>query len=321
MNPRIFTRMSAIPIILTMFLLILVPTISISSASVSYFEISPENPVKGDIVKIEGKADTPSEPVPITLSFEKDLSVVDGKYEWRLSSVEIPEGDNRFIVTATNVKRLNVALKIIIWITKSADAENGIAKISQSNVPAGTRDAKISGKSESDSNEVNIKVEAEAFLNADATGHFEYEYDTSSIPAGEFKVTVGGITKKVELTPSSSGGDGGEGRSGSVAPETTPTPTPALNTTITGNVTENETTTPTPASTTTAPQTTPIKTETDDKTPGPTPENKTNQSEPPQKTTKPSGIPGFGFEAIGCIAIAALIMVIMKNKRAVHSEG
>ncbi len=308
MNPRIFTRMSAMPIILTMFLLILVPTISISSASVSDFEISPENPVKGDIIEIKGEASL-SEPISITLSFKKDLNVVDGKYVWRLSSVKIPKGENRFTVTATNVKRLNVALKIITWITIYKDAENGTATVSHPNVPAGTRDAKISGRS--DSNKVNIKVEAEAFLNADATGHFEYTYDTSSIPAGEFEVTVGDITKKVELTPSSNGGDGGGdggGGSGSVAPETTPTPTVA----IPENGTSNETTTPTPASTTT-PQTTPIKTETGEKTPGPTPQNEINQSEPPQKTTKPSRIPGFGFEAIGCIAIAALIMVIMKK--------
>ena len=35
----------------------------------------------------------------------------------------------------------------------------------------------------------------------------------------------------------------------------------------------------------------------------------------PKKTTKPFPIPGIGFEAIGCIAIAALIMVIMKLKK------
>lgn len=285
MNPRIYTRKSAMPIILVAFLLILVPTISTSSASVSDFEISPENPVKGDVVKIKGEA-SPSEQVPIALSFENDLSVVDGKYEWRLSSVEIPEGKNRFTVTATNVNNLNVALKILFWITRSADATNGTAKISQSNVPAGTRDAKISGKSKSDSNKVNIKVEAGAFLNADATGHFEYKYDSTSIPAGEFEVTVGGITRTVELletrpTPTPSATDGGSGGGG--APETTPTPTVATP----ENATSNETTTPTPASTTTTPQT---------------------------KPTEPTSIPGFGFEAIGCIAIVALIIIIMLKR-------
>jgi len=98
-------------IILFSVLFILLTSISVTSASVSYFEISPENPVKGDIVEIEGKA-SPSEQVPIKLSFEEDLNVVKGKYEWELSSVEIPKGENRFTVTATNVNNLNVALKI-----------------------------------------------------------------------------------------------------------------------------------------------------------------------------------------------------------------
>lgn len=290
----------------------LILPVSLSSASVSYFEISPENPVQGDIVTIEGKASA-SERVPIKLSFEDDLSVMDGKYEWRLSSVQIPEGENRFTVTATNVNKLNVALRIFIWITRSADAENGIATISQSNVPRGSYDAKISGKS--DSNIVRIKVEAEAFLNADATGDFEYSYDTSPIPAGEFVVTVGGITKTVELleteststptpTPSSTGGAG----SGAPAPPPTSTPTPNA---TAGNGTQNETATPsppliptpTPASTA-APQTTPpttsIKPETGEETPGPT----------PQETTKPFPIPSF--ELIECIG-ALIIMMILKR--------
>lgn len=303
-------------------------SVSLSSASVSYFEISPENPVKGDIVTIEGKA-SPSEVVPVKLSFEEDLSVVNGKYEWRLSSVEIPKDENRFTVTATNVNNLNVALRFIfIWITRSADAENGIATISQSNVPGGTYNAKVSGKSDSD--EVSIKVDAEAFLNADATGDFEYTYDTSSIPAGEFVVTVKGITKTVELleteptptptptlepTPTPSSPSGG----GSGAPAIPLIPTPTPNITIPGNVTQNETATSsptliptlTPASTTapqTTPPTTPHKTDTGEKTPGPTSQNKTNQSS--QKTTKPSHIPSF--ELIECMV--ALIIIIMLKR-------
>lgn len=120
----------------------------------------------------------------------------------------------------------------------------------------------------------------------------------------------------IEFIASSNGGGSGDGGGGSGSAETTPTPTPAT----AENVTSNETTptstpaltpTPTPASTTT-PQTIVIENETGDKTPGPTPQNKTNQSEPPQETTEPTSTPGFGFEAIGCIAIAVLIMVIMK---------
>lgn len=233
--------------------------IPISSASVSYFEITPDNPVKGDIVKIAGTASA-YEQVPIELSFEKDLSVAGGKYDWLLSSIEIPKGENRFTVTATNVKKLNVALKLGFWFTRSTDAnENGFARISQSNVPGGNRKAKISGESVSESGTVKIKVEATVYLTAEANGNFEYSYDTSPIPLGEFKVKVGdGSARTIELLetrptstptptlPASGGGGGGGGGGASITPTPTPTPTP----TTTGNVTtiNNETvisTTPT----------------------------------------------------------------------------
>lgn len=232
--------------------------IPISSASVSDFEITPENPVKGDIVKIAGTASA-DEQVPIELSFEEDLSVASGKYEWLLPSLEIPKGENRFTVTATNVKTLNVALEIFFWYyTRVTDAdENGFAIISQSNVPGGDRDAKISGKSVSESGTVKIKVEAKVYLTADANGDFEYSYDTSPIPLGEFKVKVGdGSARTIELletrptstptptptptptsTPtlpasgsggSSGGGGGGGGASLTITPTPTPTPTPTI---------------------------------------------------------------------------------------------
>lgn len=48
--------------------------------------------------------------------------------------------------------------------------------------------------------------------------------------------------------------------------------------------------------------------------PTPTPSLSPSPIPSPQKTTRPFPIPGVGFEAIGCIAIAALIMTIMKTK-------
>jgi hypothetical protein len=238
--PEMWKKISSVSvlfIVLSTSLLLAVPG---SSASVNYFEIRPEKPVQGEPVTLKGTA-SPSELVTVTISFEKNLTVADGRYEWRLSSVEIPEGENLFTVTATNVNKLRVALKFLgIWITRSTDAENGTAKITQTNVPAGTYDVLIYG--DSNSTKLSIRVEAETFLTADSTGNFNYEYDTSPIPAGEFVVTVGNVTETVELL-----GDGG---SGSVTPST-PTGTPII-------------TSPTP-------QPTPII------TPGITPQNKTTK--------------------------------------------
>jgi len=203
-------------VVLFILLASLLLPVSVSSASVSYFdfEISPENPVRGDLVKIEGRA-SPFERVPIRISFEEDLNVVDGRYEWRVSSIQIPTGENRFTVRARDVNRLDLAVRLgFLWITRSADAVDGIATISQSNVPGGTYDLRISGKS--DSSTVRIKVEAEVVITADETGVFRYTYNTSPIPAGEFVVSVGEITKTVELLE----------RGFTPAPTPTPTPIP-----------------------------------------------------------------------------------------------
>jgi hypothetical protein len=38
-------------------------------------------------------------------------------------------------------------------------------------------------------------------IEVDSDGSFSYEYNTKSIPAGDFEVEVGGITKQIELQP------------------------------------------------------------------------------------------------------------------------
>lgn len=271
--------------------------VSLSLASVSTLVITPQRPVQGEIVTITGTA-SPSEEVPITISFEQVLSVTGGNYQWELSSVEIPAGRNQFTVTARVVNNLIVTL--VFWgipITRKVDAANGVAMISQSDVPAGTYDVLISGSS--NSNAARISVEAKTFLTADAkNGNFAYSYNTRSIPPGQFVVSVGGITKTIELrapapTPSSTGGTGGGGlpTPSSPAPSVSPTPSPS----------PPVSPTPTPASTAT-PQPTPIKNHTGTASPIPP-----HSMMPSPETTKPSRIPGF--ELIG--GLVALIIISM----------
>jgi len=344
MNPGTFTGKSAMPIIMTMFLLILASTtITITNAQVTELNVTPEVVVQGETVSISGKASS-NEEIRLKSSFAISLhDVSDGNYSREFIGIEFPEGEKEFSVTAENVKNIRISLKTDEGTVESPplNAINGTATISISfpiSTPFGPVDVSVYGDAVvEDATSVNLNVATSIKVPANSNGNFSLDINTGGVPIGEFLITAGGIEKGVEVvsteptptptptpTPSSNGGDGssgdGDGGSGSDAPETTPTPTPALNTTITENVTSNETTptptptlipTPTPASTTTtAPQTTVIENETSDKTPGPTPQNETNQT--PQETPKPSSIPGFGFEAIGCIAIAALIMVIMK---------
>ena len=221
---------------------------------------------------------------------------------------------------------------------------------------SGKKDVNVEGDAAEGATSVDLKITTSIKVNADSNGNFSLDLDTEGVPEGKFLISAEGTDgEKIEETvyigvtptpspspspspsptpsptptPSSNGGGsssgggsgGGGGGGGSVVPDTTPTPTQAMQ----EKVTTNETATPTPASTptliptlipastTAPPQITPIKNENGhDKGPRPIPQDKTSQS--PQKTTEPSRIPGFGFEAIGCIAIAALITVIIRRE-------
>ena len=189
-------------------------------AEVVDLSITPENPVKGDVVTVSGKAQ-PNERVRIDVSFEKSVPVQEGRYEFSVSGVQIPSGDNRFTVIAEGCDDLKVSVKVFfIWVTLGAEASNGVAKISRS-APPGTYDIVIHGRSSRDS--VKLKITATGYVDADENGVFRYSYKTSSIPPGEFVVSAGSIKKTVVLrehfpTPSGSGTERGIAGGGGSAP-------------------------------------------------------------------------------------------------------
>jgi len=151
-------------------------------------------------VKVLVKAD-PNEELTVSISFEKILPVSEGKYEYGLSGVNIPSTPNSFTVKAVNVKNLYVSVKVLLlfWLTKGVEAKDGVATISQGNVPAGTYDVVIYGDAVEGASKVTIQITASTRIVTDENGHYEYRYDTSSIPPGKFTVKVGGITKTVTL--------------------------------------------------------------------------------------------------------------------------
>ncbi|AKB50134.1 hypothetical protein MSBRW_0881 [Methanosarcina barkeri str. Wiesmoor] len=176
--------------------------ISPGAAASSNWELTPQNPVVGDTMKIKGtgfEGDT----VEVQISFEKDVTVQDGEYAYLLENVVIPSGfDNSFTVKAVGADDLNVRAKMLLWLTKSAEAKDGTATVFQAHVPAGTYEIRIDGKA-SGSN-VKLKIKAMQEIDVDSDGSLNYEYNTKFIPAGNFEVKVGGITKQIELQPSES---------------------------------------------------------------------------------------------------------------------
>jgi len=180
-------------------LILILLTISPAAAAVSSWELSPEKPVVGDTLRIKGSA-SPEEEIEVKVTFEKKVSVSGGEYEYILEGVKIPEGfDNRFTVQATGARDLNVRVKILIWITKSSEASGNTATVTQSNVPPGTYQIKMDGNAKSGTSTVNLKITAVQQIKADLDGDFSYSYNTKAVPAGDFEIIVGGITKKATL--------------------------------------------------------------------------------------------------------------------------
>ncbi|MDD3245410.1 MAG: hypothetical protein PHF18_00835 [Methanosarcina sp.] len=190
---------------LSVFILALL-MISPAAASVSDWEYSPENPVIGDTLSIEGSA-SPEEELDVLVNFEKTVSVSEGKYEYILEDVEIPNGfDNNFNVEATGAKNLNVRVKMLIWMTKSADASGNTATVSQSSVPPGTYIIKIDGDAAEGASSVDLKITAIQGIKANSGGDFSYSYNTKAVPVGDFEINVGGITKTVTIESESYSG-------------------------------------------------------------------------------------------------------------------
>jgi uncharacterized protein YcnI len=175
--------------------------ISPGAAASSSWELNPKNPVAGDIIEIKGTG-FEGETAKALVSFEKEVEVQDGEYEYLLEDVIIPSSSyNSFTVKAVGADDLNVRAKMILWLTKSAEATDGTATVSQTNVPPGTYKIRIDGKASGSS--VKLKITAMQEIEVNSDGSFSYEYNTKSIPAGNFEVKVGGATKQIELQPSS----------------------------------------------------------------------------------------------------------------------
>lgn len=183
--------------LLFMFVLI-AQTAAPAAAEVNEWKISPENPTIGDSIKITGNAD-PNEKTDLLVTFEKEVAVSGGSYEYPLNDIIIPGGfDNRFTVEARGAEDLNVRIKIVLWTAMSSEATEGTATVSKSRVPPGTYPAKIDGKAKGSS--VNLKITALQRIEADSEGKLSYRYNTKSIPPGKFDITLGGITKEITLS-------------------------------------------------------------------------------------------------------------------------
>lgn len=168
------------------------------TAAANSWELFPENPVVGDMIEIRGFNFT-GETADVLVSYEKEIQVSEGRYEYLLENVEISPGfKNRFSVEAKGADDLNVRVKMVLWVSRSAKAKGGVATVSQSSVPPGTYKIRIDGKS----NSSNVKLKITGIQQMEVeSGKFSYKYNTESIPSGSFEIKAGNTTKQITLQP------------------------------------------------------------------------------------------------------------------------
>lgn len=174
--------------------------LDISSNNVTVnWEHIPQLPRVGDTLTITGST-TPEAKVKVKVSFEKKVPVTDGKYEYNMDKVEIPDGPNHFTIKARKAKDLNFSVKMFITFTRTFEANSDEAVYSEENVPSGNYDISIHGQAKEGEKEVTIYLEAMEVIDTDNEGNFTYNYNTAALPPGDFTVLVGDSDRTISLS-------------------------------------------------------------------------------------------------------------------------
>lgn len=150
----------------------------------------------GSII-VSGKS-SPDESLPFAASFQMQLPVEAGQYEYE-TSITVPQKPNSFAIKVQNIKDLNAGVKMGIWLTKRFEASGGTATLSQSNIPPGSYNLKIFGQALEASSSVSVEVTAETEVKADENGDYSLAIETAGMPGGEYLIRGAGQTKSVQV--------------------------------------------------------------------------------------------------------------------------
>jgi hypothetical protein len=177
----------------TLFLFCLL--ISPVAAKVTELKISPWNPAVGETVKVTGKA-SPDESITAQVTVHLRAPVSGRLYRLAVDSIKVPSGMNSITIKASGVKNLRV--KVGPFSKESQASKGGIATLTATSVPPLNYNIVIEGDALSKSS-VPLTISASKTFKADSDGTFEFEFDTTSMPAGTYIVKVGNKERIVQL--------------------------------------------------------------------------------------------------------------------------
>ena len=89
---------------------------------------------------------------------------------------------------------------MLLWVTETIEADDGIATVSHENVPKGTYNIKLGGKAIAPT--VNLKITALKQVKLDSQGNLVYKFNIKPISPGTFEMKIGNETKQITLKPS-----------------------------------------------------------------------------------------------------------------------
>jgi hypothetical protein len=171
-------------------------TASPVAASVTGWEVKPENPKIGDTLIISGLA-SPEEEVEVSVSFKKTVPVYLREYTYEFEDIEILNFNNLITVRAEGVESLKVKMKMVLSKTESAWAEDGVATVTHSGVSPGKYRVRVDGMAENGASGVNLKVTTIQKLNAGKDGKFSYRHSTESVPSGKLEIKLGNSEREI----------------------------------------------------------------------------------------------------------------------------
>ena len=141
----------------------------------------------------------------VTAITEKNKVATDGKYLFPEYNMKVKDEKNTFRITANGVKTLKIKVKPnysiigLLSMTKTYSATNNEVTISYTNVPVLKYKVIISGKSESSSNKVLLKIQEDFSVSTNGKGKFTYNFN--GIPAGKYEILIDGISYgKLKIT-------------------------------------------------------------------------------------------------------------------------